>query len=110
MAIKVVYLKDAVSDKEFSKEFETEGFNGQLSITFYSDEYLTPVEPTAGTAEFKITDDQFEYGSIDDGTVTYPLSEGYNRPTFFAPCNGFKVKLTGIQGATHFVARCAFED
>lgn len=108
MAIKTIYIKDTVQDKEFTKEFDTLGFNGQLSVTFYSDEYQTPIEPTAGSLEFKITDDQFEYGTVEDGSISYP-TDAYNRPTFFAACNGFKVTLSGITGATHFIARCSFE-
>lgn len=100
-------VKDAISDKSFDLPVGIpQELAGIFSITFYSDaNYTTPVNPTGGTATFKISEDEFNYGTIDNGTITFPVSDSYNRPSFTGYCSHAKVTLDGIQGAAHFMAR-----
>lgn len=79
--------------------------DGIFSITFYSDEYQTPIKPTSGTAKFEVSEDSFNYGSVTNGTITYPSVDGYDRPHYYGYAGSAQVTLAGIQGATHFTAR-----
>lgn len=95
-----------VSDNSFIIPINSpSAFEGVCSITFYSDEYNTPVKPTAGKATFEISEDSFNYGSIENGVITFPDTDGYNRPHFIGYAGAAKVTLNGITGATHFIAR-----
>lgn len=72
-----------------------------LSVTFYSDEYVTPVTPAAGTATITATDDGFNFGTVTNGAidVTDPV---YDRPSAVGRFESVKATLAGVTGATHF--------
>jgi len=74
------------------------------SLTFYSDEYITPVAPTGGTVLVTASDDGFNYGSVSNGTIEFP-TDAYGRPNFYGYVTHVKAKLTDITGATHFRLR-----
>ena len=97
-------IKGQVSDgdslsTEISKFFERH----YVSITFFSDEYMTPLTPSAGTAIFTVTDDGFNYGTIEKGTIDVSVAE-YDRPFLWGRIIKVKVNLNGVTGATHFIA------
>lgn len=75
-----------------------------ISITFYSDEYETPVAPTGGSVTITASDDGFNYGSLTNGLITFP-SETYARPHFYGYVTHVRAALLGITGATHFMLR-----
>lgn len=74
-----------------------------ISITFYSDEYKTPVTPSSGNATFTATDDGFNYGSVDSGVVDVTRPD-YDRPNFSGRVSKVKLSLDSVVGATHFRA------
>lgn len=99
------YLIEApVSDGEFISPSISQMFErAYISITFFSDEYLTPVTPTGGKATFTATDDGFNYGTVDSGEVDVTKPD-YIRPNFAGRVSKVKVLLDAVQGATHFRA------
>jgi len=78
--------------------------DGILSITFYSDEYVTPVLPTGGFIDIQVSDDGFNYGTITNGKTVFPVLQ-YDRPYFYGYCRTVRAELGNIQGATHFTFR-----
>lgn len=97
------YLIEApVSDGEFiSPSISQMLERSYISITFFSDEYITPVTPAAGTVTVTATDDGFNYGTIDKGTVDVTTPE-YDRPNLSGRIQKLKATLAGVTGATHF--------
>ena len=103
--IKTRTYKGEVSNDTFVLDLKAPAsLEGFISITFYSDEYETPVAPTAGTATFGMSEDGFNYGTITNGTITYPV-DPYGRPSFYGFAAFAKVALSSIAGATHFKFR-----
>lgn len=91
-------------------EVTSEGLSGdlpayykehQFSVTLFSDEYQTPVTPTAGTMTISVSDDGFNFGSVTNGTVDVTKSE-YNRPTMTGYAKRVKATPAGVAGATHY--------
>ena len=74
-----------------------------ITVTFFSDEYITPVIPTGGTVTFTATDDSFNFGTMTNGSVSASSPE-YARPNLSGKINRVKAKTSGVVGATHFVA------
>lgn len=75
-----------------------------VSITFYSDEYVTPVLPLAGSCSFTASEDGFNYGTIAHGDLEFPIAR-YNRPYFYGFARYLKANMLGITGATNFEMR-----
>jgi hypothetical protein len=98
-------LQGVVSANDFILDSKAPfSLDGVVSLTFYSDGYITPVAPTGGTAEISLTEDGFNYGSITNGLMTFPV-DAYDRPYFFGYFLKAKLTLAGITGATHFTFR-----
>ena len=97
------YLIEApVSDGEFTSPSISQMFErAYISITFFSDEYITPVTPTGGKATFTATDDGFNYGTVDSGVVDV-TNQQYDRPNYSGRVQKVKVVISGVTGATHF--------
>lgn len=106
MSSNTYVIKDAVSDKDFiSKDLSKQYTKGILSITFYSDEYQTPVIPTAGTVVFTASEDNFNFGDIAEGTIDV-TNQKYRRPYWvLGSMHNVKATLSGVTGATHFIVR-----
>ena len=97
-------VKAPVSDGDFLSQDIAQAFERTyISITFFSDEYITPVSPTGGTATFTVTDDGFNYGSVQNGVVDV-TKQDYARPYCETRVQKVKVNLQSVQGATHFRA------
>lgn len=95
-------IKAPVSDGEFLSQDIAQAFErAYISITFFSDEYITPVSPTGGKATFTATDDGFNYGTVPSGTVDVTTPE-YDRPNLSGRIQKLKATLAGVTGATHF--------
>ncbi len=91
-------------------EITSEGISGELpayfkehqfSVTCFSDEFQTPVTPSAGTVVITVSDDGFNYGTVTNGTVNV-TKEGYSRPTLFGYAKRVKAVPTGVAGATYY--------
>ncbi|CAH9015757.1 conserved hypothetical protein [Vibrio phage 242E40-1] len=97
------YLIEApVSDDQFLSPSISQMFErAYISVTFFSDEYITPVTPTGGKVTFTATDDGFNYGTIDAGEVDATKSD-YIRPNLSGRIQKIKALLEGVTGATHF--------
>ena len=97
-------IKGAVTNGEYISQSIAQYFERHyITVTFYSDEYKTPVRPTAGTVEFTATDDGFNYGSVSNGVVDVTNQE-YARPNMSGKFQKVKATTSGITGATHFTA------
>ncbi len=97
-------IEAPVSDTAFLSPDISQSFERwYISVTFYSDEYETPVTPTAGTATFTATDDGFNYGDLTDGVVDVSVVK-YDRPNLSGRVRKVSCVLAGVTGATHFRA------
>ncbi len=97
-------IKGVVSDDDFlSPSIGGYYERHYVRVTFFSDEYQTPVTPTGGTCTITATDDGFNFGTVTSGTinVTRPT---YDRPNFAGRVQKVKATLSGVTGATHFIA------
>lgn len=102
------YISGEVTDGDHLSELMSAGFSkAELSsILFFSDEYKTVVTPTGGDIVFTMTSDDTKYRTTDSGSFSAINSYEEER----TPPNGAnlairaKVNLSGITGATHFLA------
>lgn len=82
------------------------GLSGVCSITFFSDpEGTVPVTPTLGSVTFEVSEDNYNFGLVDQATITYPLADAYNRPNFIGYCHKVRFTLENIVGAYYYVAK-----
>lgn len=97
-------IKGVVADGEYLSQSIAQYFERHyITVTFYSDEYQTPIRPTAGTVVFTATDDGFSFGTVSNGTVDATTQE-YLRPNMSGKFQKVKATTSGITGATHFIA------
>lgn len=98
------YIKGLTSDGDhLSGDIDKIFKEHYISLTFFSDEYITPITPSAGTAIVTATDDGFNYGTIENGTIDVSVAQ-YDRPFLWGRIKKVKVNLSGVTGATHFIA------
>lgn len=86
-----------------------EGFNRYMhvSITFYTDStYTTPVTPTAGVTIITASEDNFNYGTIPNGTLDITAPD-YDRPAVTGHITSYCVNMSGVVGASHYKLRVA---
>ena len=97
-------IKGVVANGEYLSQSIAQYYERHyIAVTFYSDAYITPVTPSGGTITFTATDDGFNFGTIDSGTVN--ASNGaYTRPNLSGKIQKVKAVTSGITGATHFIA------
>lgn len=77
---------------------------GYISVIFYTDSTLSTVAtPTAGTIEFKASETDQNFGTVDNGTVTASAAT-YPRPNFAGPIKKVQATCSGITGAGYYVA------
>lgn len=97
-------IRGVVADGEYLSQSIAQYYERHyITITFFSDEYITPVIPTGGTVTFTATDDGFNYGTMTNGSVSASSPE-YARPNLSGKINKVKATTAGIVGATHFTA------
>jgi len=102
------FIKGAVSNGSFTTEDMSASYAyAELShITFYSDAYVTQVTPTAGTVTYKQSADGVNYRDMPEGT--FNASAAYDADRTPPNGTGMAVKgqltLSGVTGATHFIA------
>lgn len=102
MSYQSYLIQAPVSDNTFTSPSVAQYWERcYFAITFYSDEYITPVVPSAGTATVEVTDDLFNYGTIPNGTIDV-TAVGYDRPNVSGRVAKFRATLSGVTGATHF--------
>ena len=94
-------IKGSVVNGDFvsgniSREFE----RFYISLNFYSDDFKTIVEPTAGTVTLTASENGVTYGSIENGVVE--ASGAYNRPSISGRLRNIKANLAGVAGAINF--------
>lgn len=101
------YIQSEVSNGDFIIPVANpSSLIGVCSITYYTDSsYTTPVKPDSGITTFTVSEDNFNFGEINNGTITHSTTGSYNRPHFMGYCNSVRVNLQDIVGATHFTAR-----
>ena len=97
-------IKGVVADGEYLSQSVAQHFERHyITVTFFSDAYETPVLPTGGEIVFTATDDGFNFGTVNRGTVAAsdPI---YDRPNLAGKIQKVKATTSGITGATHFIA------
>lgn len=111
MSSNTYVIKDAVSNKDFiSQDLSKQYTKGIVSITFYSDEYKTPVTPTSGKIVFTASEDNFNFGDLDEGEVDV-TNKKYKRPYWaLGSMQNVKASFSDVTGATHFVIRISVSD
>lgn len=90
-------------DEAMADEWAT----GIVSVTLYDDDtYTNAVNATAGTLTITATEDNFNFGTIDNNVID--LTTGaYTRPSFRAYVQDIKLEWAGVTGTgTHFEIRC----
>lgn len=102
MSQQTYQIKGLVANDEFlSQDIAAYYERCYFSVTFFSDEYKTPVTPSAGTATITATDDGHSFGTVANGVVDVTNPE-YIRPNLSGRIKKAKVLLAGVTGATHF--------
>ena len=94
-------IRNVVTKEGLSGEFPAYFREHQFAVTFYSDEFITPVTPSAGTVTIKVSDDGFNYGDITNGTVD-ATTPTYDRPNLTGYVKRVSATPDGIAGATHY--------
>lgn len=78
-----------------------------VSFAFYTDSTQKTVAPvTAGTAIVMASEGDSTYGNITNGTVDFSQAS-YVRPNCAGLVKKMKVELSGVVGASYFVATIA---
>ncbi len=73
-------------------------------FTFYTDDtYETPVLPSAGTVTITASEDETNYGTVNNGTVSV-TSATYDRPNWSGPVKRVKATADSITGAPFYIA------
>ena len=78
-----------------------------VTIQFFSDSaYTTKVTPTAGTVSIQGSPVPGSWLSLNNGNFNAVDTDSNSRamPYGWGPCNQIKVDLSGITGASHFIA------
>ncbi len=96
-------IKGVVADGDYLSQSIAQYYERHyITVTFFSDEYITPVVPTGGTVTFTATDDGFNFGTVNNGSVSASNPE-YQRPNLSGKIQRVKATTDSTLGATHFV-------
>lgn len=95
-------INGVVSDGDFlSKEISPKWERFYVSVQFFSDALFTQATPSAGTATITASEDDFNYGTVVNGSITVNVAQ-YDRPRFSGRVKRVKLSLSGVTGATNF--------
>lgn len=79
--------------------------SGVVSVTMYDSAALdNAVTPSAGTLTVTASEDNFNFGTIDDNVVDL-TDPAYLRPSWRALVTNLKFNWAGVTGATHYEIR-----
>ena len=102
------FITGEVANGEFVSEEMSGSYEGcQLAfITFYSDEYITQSTPTAGTVEFSLSADGFNYKTVSSGSfnAAQAYTDSRTPPNAAGLAVRAKITLSGVNNSTHFKA------
>lgn len=102
MAYLPVEIRGTIGQTKTSEEMSLVYERTYISVVLYSDEYTTPVVPTAGTIVCTASETGESYGSVPNGTIDV-TTEIYSRPSFHGPTKYIKVTPSGIVGAQTYI-------